>query len=205
MKELDLLKKDWQKTQSQFKEVSENEIYSMIHKKSSSVVKWILIVSIIEFVVLNGIGLFLSDDFTKKFTELHPYLNIFEKVNYLIVLGFIYLFYRNYKSISVVDSSKKLIEAILNTRKIVNIYIIWNIAIGSFFGVFGAIDGFTAAYSKNNSLKAHIEPVTMAISVAVSLLIIIPIIWVFYKLVYGWLLRNLSKNYEELKKINLEN
>jgi hypothetical protein len=47
MKELDLLK-DWQKNKDSFEQVSEIEIYRMIHKKSSSIVKWILIISIME-------------------------------------------------------------------------------------------------------------------------------------------------------------
>ena len=48
MKELDLLKKDWKKNSDSFEQISEKEIYKMIHKKSSSIVKWILIISILE-------------------------------------------------------------------------------------------------------------------------------------------------------------
>jgi hypothetical protein len=47
MKELDLLK-DW-KNKDSFEQISEIEIYRMIHKKSSSIVKWILIISILRF------------------------------------------------------------------------------------------------------------------------------------------------------------
>jgi len=35
MEELDLLKKDWKKNENSFKQVSENEIYKMIHRNSS--------------------------------------------------------------------------------------------------------------------------------------------------------------------------
>lgn len=56
MKELDLLKKDWKRNSDSFEQLSENDIYKMIHKKSSSVVKWIFIVSIIEL----GLGLLLG-------------------------------------------------------------------------------------------------------------------------------------------------
>ncbi|MFT5964898.1 MAG: hypothetical protein ACI9L6_001650, partial [Flavobacterium sp.] len=35
MKELDLLKKDWKKNENSFEQISETEIYQMIHKKSS--------------------------------------------------------------------------------------------------------------------------------------------------------------------------
>jgi len=33
MKELDLLKKDWQKSEASFEQLSEKDIYAMIHKK----------------------------------------------------------------------------------------------------------------------------------------------------------------------------
>ena len=46
MDELDKLKNHWQKSEAAFTQVSEKEIYGMLHKKSSSVVKWILILSI---------------------------------------------------------------------------------------------------------------------------------------------------------------
>jgi hypothetical protein len=36
---LDLLKKDWKKKEHTFDQVSENEIYNMLHKRSSSIVK----------------------------------------------------------------------------------------------------------------------------------------------------------------------
>ena len=62
MKELDLLKKDWQKDTA-FEQVSEVEIYKMLHKKSSSIVKWILIVSLLEFVVLNATAFAFSTIF----------------------------------------------------------------------------------------------------------------------------------------------
>jgi hypothetical protein len=49
MKELDLLKDC--KEQRFFWADIEIEIYKMIHKKSSSIVKWILIISILRFVM----------------------------------------------------------------------------------------------------------------------------------------------------------
>jgi hypothetical protein len=54
MKELDLLKKDWKKRS--FEQISELELYKMIHKKSSSIVKWILIISILEVLVWTMLG-----------------------------------------------------------------------------------------------------------------------------------------------------
>ena len=49
MDELELLKKDWKKQEGSFQQIGEKEIYGMLHKGSSSIVKWILIISILEF------------------------------------------------------------------------------------------------------------------------------------------------------------
>ena len=37
MEELDLLKKDWKRNENSFEQVSEVDIYKMLHKKSSSI------------------------------------------------------------------------------------------------------------------------------------------------------------------------
>ena len=198
MDELELLKKDWKKTDTQFKQVSEQEIYNMLHKSSSSSVKWILIVSILEFIILNGLSLITNDDLSNKFAQLHPYLTIFEKVNYAIIIGFIFIFYKNYKSISVLNSSKTLLKQILKTRKIVNIYIIWNILIGSYFGVISAIDGFKEM-SKNSI--PQIDTSKLVVIIAITMLLVIPFLWFFYRLLYGKLLNRLKKNLNDLKKM----
>ena len=52
MDELEILKKDWKKNENAFDQVTEKEIYGMLHKRSSSIVKWILITSILEFLFL---------------------------------------------------------------------------------------------------------------------------------------------------------
>jgi hypothetical protein len=205
MKELDLLKKDWQKNNA-FEQVSEVEIYKMLHKKSSSIVKWILIVSIIEFVVLNGISLILNDPKYDDFMRLHPFLNFLEKFNYLVIVAFIYLFYRNFNSISVLNSSKTLIKHILKTRKIVTYYIYWNIFIGGISGAFSGVESFNEGYNAGsnrlgNTGKAVLE--ANCITVIAIAIVIMGFIWLFYKLLYGRFLSKLKENYIELKKIDL--
>ena len=185
MKELDLLKKDWQKNDA-FEQVSELEIYKMLHKKSSSIVKWILIVSILEFVVLNGIGYLLPDDgYDNKYPTLHPYLYLAEKLNYLIIIGFIYLFYKNYKAISVLQSSKTLIEHILKTRKIVIYYIYWNILISGYIGGFSFIDGFNTGTNLAEKPIIPSQGPAMIFALLFAMLFVMGFLWLFYKLLYG--------------------
>ena len=202
MDELEILKNDWKKKENTFDQVSENEIYEMLHKRSSSLVKWILIISIIEFIVLNGFGFLISDKEIENFQKLHPYLSIIENVNYLILLGFIFLFYKNYKSICVLDSSKKLIKDIIKTRKIVNYYIYWNVFISSFLGSFGFIDGFNASYRQANPNAEELSQSGFIIIFIFSMLFVVGIVFGFYKLLYGILLNRLNKNYKELQKMD---
>jgi hypothetical protein len=205
MKELDLLKKDWQKNDA-FEQVSEVEIYKMLHKKSSSIVKWILIVSILEFVVLNGISLLLNDPKYDAFMRLHPFLNFLEKFNYLVIIVFIYCFYKNFKSISVLNSSKTLIKHILKTRKTVTYYIYWNIVIGGIVGAMSGIEGFNEGYNSASKMSGDTKTVALEvnyITIIIMALLIMGVIWLFYKLLYGRFLTKLKDNYIELKKIDL--
>ena len=203
MKELDLLKKDWNKNDN-YPKFSEQEIYAMLHKNSSSVVKWIFYVSIIEFIVLNGIGLFLTDKKVDKFFVLHPFLDVLQYINYFVIIVFIFLFYKNYKAISVLDSSKKLIELILKTRKVVTYYIFWNIFIGGLSGAYSGLVGFNEGY--NSAVPLTKDKINIQANYAIliiAMICIMGVIWLFYKLIYGRFLSKLKNNYEELKKIDL--
>ena len=96
-------------------------------------------------------------------------------------------------------SSKNLIEQIITTRRVVNYYIIWNVLIGGFFGIFGAIDGFNNAYSKDHNVNRTTEYLVIIFIVP----LIMVFIWGFYILLYGSLLNKLNNNYKELMKIEL--
>lgn len=204
MEELDLLKKNWQKNTA-FEQVSEVEIYKMLQMKSSSIVKWILIVSLLEFVLLNGIAFFINDQSYDEFMRANPFMGILEKFNYVVIFVFIYFFYRNYKTISVLNSSKKLIEHILKTRRIVTYYIYWNIIIGGITGALTGIESFNEGYKAGRNLpeKTTIVLESNYITIIAMALIIMAGIWLFYKLLYGRFLSKLKDNYTELKKIDL--
>ncbi|UFH35339.1 hypothetical protein [Flavobacterium acetivorans] len=210
MKELDLLKKDWKKNENSFEQVSEKEIYKMIHKKSSSIVKWILIISILEVLLWTCLSLcFNSDDYLIKInhSELIAYFEVLTIFNYGVILVFIYLFYKNYITISTTASTKQLMKDILKTRKTVQYYVWYNLGMI----VLSLIIGFVIAFAYNpevNALRHKIasDSKIMAITIGILLLTIVAFFgafWLFYRLIYGILLRKLYANYKELKKIDL--
>ncbi|MGK4567574.1 hypothetical protein [Flavobacterium sp. 3HN19-14] len=185
----------------------------MLHKKSSSIVKWILIISILEFVFWAAINYCLKDgDLMKRFDSMHVenIMLTLTVVGNVVIVYFFYLFYMNYRKISVTDDAKTLIKSILKVRKTVNYYVWFNIV----FGIIGAIvvltlqlnyDAETIAI-RNKFIEHGSSTAYYAIVAAMSIVFIavfVGLIWLFYRLLYGILLRRLRKNYEELKKIDL--
>lgn len=210
MKELDLLKKDWQKNEASFEQVTEKDIYRMIHKKSSSIVKWILILSILELILWSflSIGVNLDDYFKKmKHQELTVYFDLYNYASYLVIFTFIYLFYKNYKIISTTVATKQLMRDIIKTRKTVNYYVYYNL--GQL--VLSLFVGFYIAFKYNPETVALTDKIgsnftLMIITFSILLLFIVLILgvfWLFYRLIYGRLLKRLLNNYKELKKIDL--
>lgn len=204
MDELELLKKDWKKQEGSFHQISEKEIYGMLHKGSSSIVKWILIISILEFLILRilDLSIFLDDDYSKRMKENHIY--DFEKVvtifNFAILLVFIYFFYQNLKTINSSSSVKKLMQDIINTRKIVKYYVWYNLVLVGFTSAIVIYCQFM--YDKNiNQLYDKYE-MFFILGGFFFVLIILFLFWLFYRLLYGILLKRLQKNYNELKKID---
>ena len=209
MKELDLLKKDWQKNDA-FEQVSEVDIYKMLYAKSSSIVKWIFIISILEILLWTLISLiFNTDDYLKKIKheELEVYFEILTYFNYAVILIFIYLFYKNYVAISTTVSTKQLMKDILKTRKTVQCYVWYNLGMVGF----SMMLGFFMAFTYNPEVVALMDKIDnntkiMVITIGIFVFIIaafLGIFWLFYRLLYGILLRRLYANYKELKKIDL--
>jgi ABC-type multidrug transport system fused ATPase/permease subunit len=212
MEELDLLKKAWQKDTQSFQQVTENEIYKMLHKNSSSSVKWILIISILEFVLWTFISVFFNaDEYIKQLhaEEMMVYLKILTYINYAVILWFLYRFYTNYVKISATTSTKQLMKDILRTRKTVQNYVWYNLGMM----LISMIIGFIMAFLYNPQLSAikdkiaHDESNGIIIKIvcilSLATIVFLVIFWLFYKLLYGFLLRRLSNNYKELKKIDL--
>nr|BFF40566.1 hypothetical protein BACY1_23710 [Tenacibaculum mesophilum] len=197
--DLDKYKKAWGNQSEETNKVSKIDIYRMAHSKSSSIVKWIFIIGILEFIFLNSFYfIFDKEEAYEEYKKLglYNFMIYSQFIIYPVLLYFLIKFYLNYKSISVVDSTKTLMTKIIKTRKTVKYYVIFNLLYVFTFGIIVAIA----------SLKAHPEfnskQVLISIIVTVIMLIIMLIVlWCFYQLLYGILLRKLNKNYKELAKL----
>lgn len=196
MEELDLLKKHWNKN-SDFPKISQEDIKKMIHKRSSSIVKWIFIISIIEFIILNLISLLMP---SSEVDDSTVFIEIIDYASIGFSLVFIVLFYKNYRAISVSSSTKTLMQGILKTRKTVKIYIYINIfmvIIGMFYALF-VLSHNNHYFDKLNNIQSSV----LIIAFLAFIGIFAGIIWLVYKVIYGILLKKLKYNYTELKKID---
>lgn len=209
--ELDLLKKAWKKDAHSYEQVTENQIYKMIHKRSSSIVKWILMISIAELILWAAIGLFTVDDNYLKTLEMYHIDTLFSVltvINYIIVLFFIYVFYKNFRTISTTDTVKKLMSSIIKTRKTVQYYIWYNLAMFALIFIIVVISQITYDPSINSVLENTKDSNPQAFWIVIGLTyfvlfaITFGLFWLFYRLIYGFLMRRLYKNYEELKKMD---
>ena len=108
-------------------------------------------------------------------------------------------FYKNYKKIESTDSPQILMRNILNTRKTVKYYIWFNII----FLMVGATAAYALVINSSPDTMAVENPMVAALAFLAIMAIFIGGLLLFYRLIYGILLRRLKGNYEELKKLEI--
>ena len=190
---VDNLKEIWNSQEDSKIQFNETDINTMIHKKSTSIVKWIFYISIIEFIVMVVLPFFMKDA-SVQMEKMHlaKFYIISNGISYGIAVIFIYLFYKNYKAICVHDSTKKLMSDILKTRKIVKSYV-------GFQLLLGGIAALVLILNSNTILPKDISQSVFWAVAIISVIFLLLIMWLFYMLIYGILLRQLKNNYNELK------
>ncbi|TYP99365.1 hypothetical protein C7447_102687 [Tenacibaculum adriaticum] len=198
---LDKYKKAWDNQPEDSQKVSKDDIYKMAHSRSSSIVKWIFIIGLLEFVIFQCSYFFYD---TEKGYEMYKKMNlenfyiVTQIIGYAILLFFLLKFYKNYKSISTIDNTKNLMSKIIKTRKTVKHYVFFNLSY-----LFLVLTVVTVAMTNNEIEEIPEEKkIYIIIGLIVFGLILILLFWLFYQLLYGILLRKLNKNYKELAKLN---
>jgi hypothetical protein len=213
MDQLELLKQNWKSREQDHPKLSYTEIYNMLFKRSTSIVKWIFIISILELLFWVGLY-FVTPKSSFEIIErlgMKPFMIAFNVMHYIVVIVFIYYFYKNYLSIKVTESTKTLMESILNTRRTVRYFVIYNV---SAFAITLIIINFFY-YTKSDILLEAMSdtygtmpegPEFLTYFFAAQIImgvILIFLLVLFYRIVYGILLGRLKKNYKELEKFEM--
>ncbi len=205
MKELDLLKKSWNNETTN--KVTTDDIYKMILKKSSSSVKWIFIISIMELLFGLISAIFISPN---NYNELNlpDWIEKFVTISSLLtVFIFSIKFYKNYKKINTSNSIIDLLNNIIRTRKTVKQFVVINLSLMAILMIFGFSYILTSPSEINNQALIELtnikDYILLGLIVFFATAVSIGILLIVYYIFYGVLMKNLNRNFKELKQLNL--
>jgi hypothetical protein len=201
---MDLLenyKKAWNNQPDTEGKRSTLDIYKLAQSKSRSIVKWIFIIGILEFVGLNSLYFFVDID--EAYAEykkmgLENFIFYSQIIAYGILFYFLTMFYLNYKRISTTDSTRTLMKKIIKTRKTVRNYVLFNLGYMALIMVVVTI----ASINTNFDDLSNKQIILIIFATLIATLLILGVLWLFYQLLYGFLLKKLNKNYKEIAKLN---
>lgn len=201
---LDNYKKAWDNQPEEMKKISALEIYKMTQAKSSSIVKWIFVIGLLEFafMILSTFVFDISND--EKILvemEIYEFVQISQYLTIPVLFYFLFLFYKNYKNISSIDNTKKLMTKIKKTRRTVRNYVIFNLL---YIVYLAAIITFGMVMTPQGNLENTPGWIIVLIMMLVTIIMLF-LFWGFYQLLYGILLNKLNRNYIELAKLDQEN
>jgi len=198
---LDNYKKAWKNQPEEASKLSTIEIYKLAHSRSASIVKWIFIIGILEFVGLNTLSFFMDIDKANEELNalgLEKFMFYFNFIYYGVLAYFLILFYLNYKRISVIDNTRVLMKKILVTRKTVKQYVIFNLIVIALIVIIVAITTIKSEFD----IVSGTNIMLTIIFILGFLGLILGIMWLFYQLLYRLLLKKLNTNYKELAKLD---
>ena len=200
---LDDYKKAWDNQPEEIKKISVLEIYKMTQAKSSSIVKWIFIIGLLEFafMILSTFVFDVSND-EKIMVEMgiYKFVQISQYLTIPILFYFLFLFYKNYKNISTIENTKKLMIKIRKTRRTVRNYVIFNLLYIVYIAAIMTFGMVIAPQGSFQNAPGWLIVLVMLLVTGIMLLLF----WGFYQLLYGILLKKLNRNYIELAKLDQE-
>ncbi len=199
---------------------ADSDIRRMLNRRSRNYVRYILYISLAElalFILLNlytyigqennsfmsilsRLGAEENESVNNSIELLYDFLKI---GGLLLTLVFIVLFYRSYKRISVESNMKKFILQIIRFKKTVSAFIWANI-------LWMVISVIALATVVVNTLsRQHITPerptiLGFFVGVTIAALIGIGFMLLYYRVVYGIILRRLNRNLKQLQEIENE-
>ncbi|MDO5510696.1 MAG: hypothetical protein Q4F57_08365 [Weeksellaceae bacterium] len=204
---LDSFKSDWQKIPDE-KHYQSTEIFQMLQRKSMNAARWIFLISVLELVLttISVIATLASpqvriahDDMFSKIGNSTFIIDLLYVCSIVTVIVFTYLFFQQYRRISVESSVNDLTHHILKFRRLVNYYFLINVAL--LFPIIILFVWVALAGVPEAELTSSQFYTILAIVAFVLITITLVFYWLYYYLIYGTFLRKLRRNARELDKI----
>lgn len=212
--DIDKLKKSWQQDVPQ--RYHAPEIETILGRSSRNYVKYIFRISVAEFLFffcLNFYYFFSGSDVadllsiikklgaTPDLAEQKTLAEIYfvlKCISVIMTAVFVVLFYAKYRKIDVESSLKKFTLQIISFKKTVKYFILANILL--LIGSTAALVLYILKLLQNHQTDLTSPKILVfGAGVAFTLFVGSLLVWLYYRLVYGILIRRLSNNLEELQ------
>lgn len=201
--DLDNIKKVWKAQQTA--SFSREEILAMLQKKSSSIAKWIFYIGLAEFAFWLMLSFVLPESSLELNKSSKLFIEILSYVNYAIIIGFIAIFFINFRKIKAEENITQLLKNIFRTRKTVQYYIVYNLSMFVFSFILIVVWLMTTEpelLKISEEMRANsIFWIGFIFGILIFMVIILTILYFFYRLLYGFLLRRLNNNYKEIQQL----
>ncbi|QFG53778.1 beta-carotene 15,15'-monooxygenase [Chryseobacterium sp.] len=214
---IDDFKKTWQEHEVRPK-YGNSEILEMLNHKSRNYVKYILWISVVEFLFFTGLSVFYifrtedsnsfisameklgvhnTPELQQEFTLLY---NILKALSFLITGFFVVRFYQNYRRINLEANLKRFILQIMIFRRTVNHFILANILLLIIFTGILTLFIFRTLATQEITLE---QPTLLGFltGIGIATLLSVGLIWLYYRIVYGIIMKKLGRNLNQLKDI----
>ncbi|MCO7318534.1 hypothetical protein OKE80_04150 [Riemerella anatipestifer] len=215
--DIDKMKEVWKE---QPKPTYDNQqIEQMLNRKSRNYVKTIFWISVAEFLIILAFNIYGFCSVKRE----PALLNVFNKMNIkigthlienyhnielfikgaslILTLLFVLLFYYSYQTISIESNLKKFITQIIKFRRIVNAFILANLAMFLVIMLGYLVEIIYLAYVQNVSFS---EPkfLVFLVSYIVSIFLGVGFIWLYYRLIYGIIIKRLNEKLKQLQNLS---
>ncbi|PRD53962.1 hypothetical protein [Sphingobacterium gobiense] len=197
---LDLLKQHWN-NDGNFLKINKDEIKHMLYRRSSTIIKWIFIISVIELSVGVLLGFFLPID-QEPTSSLESLLELIFGIAFkAIILFFIYNFFRNYRKITNTADTKTLLKTILKARRYVDYYIKFHIYTFVIYMTLRGLKHIITVFVDKSIGEGILVTFIVVIVTTPIIFIVLYLMKLYYQILYRRLINKLDKNYEELIRV----
>lgn len=212
--DLDQFKAEWQQ-ENKTSTYEEEEILSILNKRSRGYVKliaWISVAELLFFLILTIMSASgQTSDFVHKFGEMGLNVervqevvgigyDVFKILGIFISIAYIFIFFSKFRKVRVESDIKAFMLQIMSFRKAVNSYIVLNVFLFLIFIVFLGVLPLYYKYAEHAGIDSH-RYFTYIITLAIASVLGLAFLIIYYRLVYGILMHKLAKNLRQLEAI----
>lgn len=200
--ELDFLKEPWNK-KTRFDDLSLDEVFIHIKKRSLNAVKWGIFINVLEFLCLFFLDVFFEetdggDVAATSWDAFFLYMDYFIfglPVLFSVIYLFIYWFTKTSHTVKSLRRNVAIVQKLLYTFVYTNIVVFLIIL---YFGIYFGLSTHSAFIDADGGWGDKLTLIVCCVFISV---VYMGIVCLFYKLLFYRLIETVNSNYRQLKKM----